>query len=269
MYTTNDHTFVVCAYKENPFLENTIQSLRNQSALGRILISTSTPNDHIRGIASRYDIPLVINPNPHLAGDDWNYGYNQADTPLVTLAHQDDWYDPSFLAKTLEAINRYPGEEVSIAFTDYYEIREGRRVERNALLFVKRAMNTPLKSRAFNGSVLLKKRILAFGDSICCPAVTFVKEHLGESIFDTKYVNSCDYKTLVDLACARGRFVYIPKRLVGHRIYAESATTLNLADNIRKKEDAEILEALWPRPIAHAINSIYALSEKSNELQEG
>ena len=97
MYTTNDHTFVVCAYKENPFLENTIQSLRNQSALGRILISTSTPNDHIRGIASRYDIPLVINPNPHLAGDDWNYGYNQADTPLVTLAHQDDWYEPKAL----------------------------------------------------------------------------------------------------------------------------------------------------------------------------
>lgn len=269
MYTARDHTFVVCAYKENPFLESTVQSLRNQSALGNILISTSTPNDHIRGIADRYGIPLVINPIPHLAGDDWNYGYNQAGTPLVTLAHQDDWYEPSFLAKTLEAINRYSGNDVSIAFTDYYEIREGKRVEGNALLFVKRAMSAPLRSKALNGSIFLKKRILAFGDSICCPAVTFVKERLGESIFDTKYVNSCDYKTLVDLACARGRFVYISKRLVGHRIYAESATTLNIAENIRKKEDAEILEILWPRPIARAINSIYALSEKSNELEKG
>lgn len=266
MFTADDHTFVVCAYKENPYLESTVQSLMEQSARGNIIISTSTPNAHIRQIAVSFDIPLIVNPEPHLAGDDWNYGYNHADTPLVTLAHQDDRYEPQYLSKILDALNRYESDNVSIAFTDYYELRDGKRVENNLLLRVKRLMNAPLKAKVFNGSVFLKKRILAFGDSICCPSVTFVKENLGQSIFDTTYKNSCDYKTLVDLASAQGRFVYVPERLVGHRIYAESATTLNLAENIRKKEDAEILEQLWPRPIARAINSIYALSEKSNDL---
>lgn len=266
MYVADDHTFVVCAYKENPFLESTIQSLMNQSVLGKIIISTSTPNAHIRQVAESHAIPLVVNPNPHLAGDDWNYGYNQANTPLVTLAHQDDLYEPGYLVSILSALNRYAKDEVSMVFTDYYELRDGERVESNALLRIKRAMNAPLRAKAFNGSIFLKRRILAFGDSICCPSVAFVKQNLGKSIFDVTYKNSCDYKTFVDLANRQGRFIYVPERLVGHRIYAESATTRNLAENIRKKEDAEILESLWPRHIARVINSIYALSEKSNDL---
>ena len=63
-----------------------------------------------------------------------------------------------------------------------------------------------------------------------------------------------------------GRFVYISKPLVGHRIYAESATSLNLGEDIRKGEDLEILSTLWPKPIAKLVNGVYALSEKSNAL---
>lgn len=266
MFNAKDHTFVVCAYKENPFLEDTVCALTKQSVLGDILISTSTPNDHIQSVADKFDVPVVVNPNPHLAGDDWNYGYDRAQTPLVTMAHQDDIYEPKYLETILEAANGYDPENLSILFTDYYEMREGKNVDKNVLLNIKRVMNAPLKSKKFNSSIFVKKRILAFGDSICCPAVTFNKGFLGNSIFDTTYKNSCDYKTLVDLACKPGNFVYIPEILVGHRIYAESATSLNLAENIRKKEDAEILETLWPRPIARLVNSVYALSEKSNEL---
>lgn len=266
MYTAKDHTFVVCAYKENPFLEQTIQSLIQQTVLGSIFLSTSTPNRHIQSIADAYNLPVVVNPHPHLAGDDWNYGYNQATTALVTLAHQDDLYEPIYLREILNTINQYPQDDVSIAFTDYYEIRNESRIASNALLNIKRVMNAPLRVPVLNNSIFIKKRILAFGDSICCPAVTFVKKNLGLNIFDTSYVNSCDYKTLVDLACRPGRFIYDSKQLVGHRIYGDSATSRNLANNIRKKEDAAILESLWPKPIARAINAVYATSEKSNKL---
>lgn len=50
MYTSEDHTFVVCAYKENPYLPETIQSLNEQTVTGRIVLSTSTPNDYLRYI---------------------------------------------------------------------------------------------------------------------------------------------------------------------------------------------------------------------------
>lgn len=266
LYTGKDHTFVVCAYKENPYIGSTIESLQSQSIPSRVILSTSTPSDYLSAVCEKYGIDMVVNPRPHLAGDDWNYGYDAAETPLVTMAHQDDRYDPLFLEKTLEAINRYERDEVLIAFTDYYEMRDGRDVADNAILRIKRVMNAPFKFRALNGSKFVKKRVLAFGDSICCPAVTLAKANLGSSPFDTTYKNSCDYKTWVDFARMSGRFVYVPERLLGHRIYAESATSLNLGENIRKGEDEEIMASLWPAPIAALVNRIYALSEKSNEL---
>lgn len=261
-----DHTFVVCAYKENPFLEQTIQSLLEQDERGSILISTSTPNDHIKGLSEKYDIPLTINPHPHLAGDDWNWGYGQAATPLVTLAHQDDIYEPSFLRDTLAAFNAHGPEATSLAFTDYYEIRDDELVRDNSLLKIKRVMNAPFRSPFLGASRFVKRRVLALGCSICCPSATFNKQLLGEGIFDTHYINSCDYQTWVDLASRSGRFVYVPEQLLGHRIYAESATTKNLSENIRSKEDEEILSTLWPKPIAKIVNSFYTLSENSNEL---
>lgn len=265
-FHSKDHTFVVCAYKENPFLEQTILSLKDQTVLGDIIISTSTPNDHIQRIAEKHDIPLTINPHPHLAGDDWNWGYNHAATPLVTMAHQDDIYEPSFLEATLRGFNEFEPQKTSLIFTDYYEIRGDDLVRDNSILKVKRFMNAPFKSKSLGKSRFVKRRVMGLGCSICCPSATFNKELLGSSIFNTTYINSCDYQTWVDLASRDGRFVYLPEQLLGHRIYAESATSKNLGENIRAKEDEEILATLWPRPVAKLINSFYTLSEKSNDL---
>ncbi len=91
-----------------------------------------------------------------------------------------------------------------------------------------------------------------------------VKENLGPSVFDETYKNSCDYKTWVDLAGEPGRFVYVPERLMGHRIYEESSTSKNLKDGTRQAEDLEILSSLWPAPVAKLIYKVYALGEKSN-----
>lgn len=264
MYTEKDHTFVICAYKENPYLEDTIKTLLNQTLKSKIILSTSTPNDYIKGICSRYDIPIVVNENPHLAGDDWNYGYNQAETKLVTIVHQDDLYSKYFLEESLKSLNK--AKNPILCFTDYSELKQGKKVDCNLLLVIKRVMNFPLKFKTMNQSKKIRKRLLGFGCAICCPSVTYVKEKLGDSIFDTTYKNSCDYKTWVDLAEKEGGFIYISKRLLLHRIYAESATTLNLSENIRKKEDLEILSTLWPRKIANVINNAYALSEKSNKI---
>ena len=202
MFTPQDHTFVVCAYKENPYIGDTIASLQAQTAATRVILSTSTP-------------------------------YDAAETPLVTMAHQDDYYDPTFVERMLAALNTYDASELLIGFTDYFEMRDGERVDNNTLLRIKRVMNAPLAHRCCNGSTFVKKRILSLGDPICCHAGTLVKQNLGASPFDTTYKNSCDYKTWVDFARMDGRFVYVPEALVGHRIYAESATSLNLGEDIR------------------------------------
>ncbi len=57
----NQHTYVICAYKESPFLEECIRSLKAQTVQSEIIMATSTPNDYIRSLADEYEIPLFVN----------------------------------------------------------------------------------------------------------------------------------------------------------------------------------------------------------------
>ena len=53
------HTFVICAYKESPYLEECVESLKNQEQQSNILMVTSTPNEYIEKISRKYGIESV------------------------------------------------------------------------------------------------------------------------------------------------------------------------------------------------------------------
>ena len=262
--TSNDHAFVICAYKENPHIEETINSLKNQTVKSNIYLSTSTPNEYLKKICKKYEIEMLINPHPKNAGTDWNYGYDHVPENFVTIAHQDDLYEPTFLEETLKFIKNE--SDFIICFTDYNELKLGKIEKSNLLLRIKRFMNWPLSKKCMQKNKFIRRRSLSIGCAICCPTVTFNKKKAGLSVFDTVYINSCDYKTWCDLAELDGKFIYINKPLLTHRIYSESATSKNLGNNIRQKEDLEIFSRYWPKPIAKFINKVYALSEKSNKI---
>ena len=46
-----EHTFVIPAYKDSPYLESCIQSLLNQTMKGEIVLTTSTPSLFIEEFA--------------------------------------------------------------------------------------------------------------------------------------------------------------------------------------------------------------------------
>ncbi|MEA4821273.1 MAG: glycosyltransferase [Erysipelotrichales bacterium] len=265
MYTAADHTFAIIAYKENKYLEETILSVLNQSVKTNILVSTSTPNIHIIDLCKKYNLRLVINENPRGAGNDWNNGYNASETPLVTIVHQDDIYDSNYAEKILNYANR--SQDLLILFTDYYEIREMSAISNLKILKIKRWMNLLLRYKFFWKSRLYRKFILSLGDSISCPTVTINKSKIGSNVFDETLRNSCDYLTWVNLAEKKGEFVYLPYALVGHRIYPESATSQNIADSSRSKEDLQIMMKLWPAWIAKIVHKQYVKAEKSNNLK--
>ena len=91
-YTEKDHTFAICAYKESQYLEECILSVKNQTVLGEIVMITSTPNQYIRQLAEKYNIPLYTRNGESNIADDWNFAYEHAKTELVTITHQDDIY---------------------------------------------------------------------------------------------------------------------------------------------------------------------------------
>ena len=126
MYTGEQHTFAICAYKESVFLEDAIKSVKHQSVRSNIIMVTSTPNVLIEELSKKYEIPLFINDGEAGIAGDWNFGYQKADTELVTICHQDDIYEKHYVEKILKKVNQ--SKKPLIAFCDYGELRNGEKV---------------------------------------------------------------------------------------------------------------------------------------------
>ncbi len=266
-YNVSDHTFVVCAYKESKYLAECIESLMNQTIRSRIIITTSTPNEHIRNIAQQYGIQdiYVRNEPPQIALD-WNFALASADTPLVTIAHQDDIYCEDYLEKILRVINKR--KKPLIAFTGYGELREGEKVCRNGLLNIKKIMLFPLRPAFAQNSIFIRRRILSFGSPIACPAVTYVMPNLMKNIFEAGYRSDADWQAWEKISRQKGAFAYLPGTGMYHRIHNESATTEIIADNDRSAEDLDMFRKFWPDWIAGIIEHFYKKGEKSNSLKK-
>ncbi|PWK22639.1 glycosyl transferase family 2 [Arcicella aurantiaca] len=257
------HTFVVLAYKESVYLEECILSLINQTEKSTIIISTATPNSFIDSIAQKYNLSLAIRKGVPTIANDWTFAYAQATTKYITLAHQDDIYLPNYTQNLLQKASKY---DTSIAFCNYYEIRNKQIVKTNLLLFIKRILLLSLGINYVGKSKINKWLCLAFGSPICCPSVMYNKEKLGEWQFDNHFKVNLDWNSWLRVAKMQGAFVYTNKALMYHRIHTQSATTANLDDNFRHKEDIEIFTSLWGKTIGNIISKFYANSYKSNEL---
>lgn len=263
-YSATDHTYVLCAYKTSEYLEECVKSLLAQTLKSNILIATSTPNTHIDAIAQKYNVPVYINEGEKGIGGDWNFAYSKAETPLVTIAHQDDIYESGYTEQMLEFLNK--AQEPIIYFSGYAELRDLEKIYDNTNLKIKKLMLSPLNVRAFWKSRFVRRRVLSLGNCICCPAVTYVADKVGEKPFTNDYLSNIDWQQWEMLSRKKGSFVYNKMPLMCHRIHEESTTTEIIGDSKRTLEDFDMFCKFWPKPIAKLISKIYSKSEKSNDV---
>lgn len=254
------HTFVVCAYQESPFLECCIQSLLAQTVESRILIATSTPNAFIRGLAEQYGIPVRVNPVCAGIGSDFDFAVQVANTPFVTVAHQDDTYMPQFT----ETVLRHLQKDTLISFTDYCEgDAAGSLITGNRNLLIKKILLFPLRFPILQSVKWIRRRILSMGNPICCPAVTFRRKAIPYPLFTCDMKSNIDWYAWEQLSKKDGGFVYIPQTLMMHRVHAEATTTKVIGAHAREAEDLEMLRHFWPEPIAEWIYRFYNKAEES------
>ena len=71
----NAHTFAICAYKDSPYLESCIKSLKKQTVYSSIILCTSTPSPYIQGMADKYGIPVFARDGQSDIQTDWNFAY--------------------------------------------------------------------------------------------------------------------------------------------------------------------------------------------------
>lgn len=265
MYTASSHTYIVCAYGESPYLAECIASLQAQTVASTIAVATSTPNSTITEAAQNAGVPVYESGKAPGIASDWDHALSRANTPLVTIAHQDDTYCPTYAERMLAGMNRVA--DPLIFFSNYGELRDGAKVDDSRLLNTKRTLLQPIvKCNGVSNNARIKRRILSLGNAICCPSVTFNMERVPQGLFSSSVLKSnLDWEAWDRLARMDGSFIYDQEILMHHRIHEGSETSALIRDNTRTAEDLAMLKKFWPGPIAALINRVYAMGQKSND----
>ncbi len=276
MIGEKEHTFVVCAYKESAYIEECILSLKNQGYTSKIIMSTATPSKYLEDICVKYDIPYHVRDGKPGIGVDWNYALSLAETDYVTIAHQDDIYEPDYIRKLLEAMKwqEENGGTVLIGFSDYSELVNGIKYFDRRNLKIKRLLLGGLKNSRHQSMEFYKRNALRLGNAICCPSVTYNKRLISrllkqtdrKDLFESHFRSNLDWETWEWLSKKKGAFVYVPETLMAHRIHEESETTATIQEKKRAKEDYQMFCKFWPKWIAKMLVKQYVKSEETNQV---
>jgi len=259
------HTFVICAYKASPYLEECMISVLNQEFKSNVILITSTPCDFIINLCEKYNIKYFINGGRGGITQDWNFAYKTAHSHIVTIAHQDDIYFKNYTSNLMKFFNH--AKSPLIFFSDYYEIRNNGIYKNSLLLFIKRIMLTPFRFITLRKSKRIRRMILSFGSPICCPSVAFVKPNLPLEIFNNHFRTNEDWEAWEKISNYEGEFLYCSKALMAHRIHEDSVTSSAIFESGRSDEDYEMFCKFWPECIAKGLTILYKKSESYNTIK--
>lgn len=261
---TNIHTFIIPAYKDSIFLEECIKSLKQQTIQSNIYIATSTPSEFINDIAKKHAIKVLINEHGGSMYKDWNFAYQSCKTKYLTLAHQDDVYLPDYTAKCLHFAEKNKNANTLIVFTDYNELITHTKKKISLVIMVKKLLLCGFLFKNNIKSKCIKKGILSFGNTISCPTVMFNVENIGSFSFSDQFRYNLDWEAWLRLANMNGKFIYINRKLMFHRIHSESQTTIQIQDNNRIIEEERIFTLIWNKTIARLLMKFYRYGSKLN-----
>ncbi|HFI0322910.1 TPA: glycosyltransferase [Streptococcus suis] len=254
---SHNHTFVICAYGDSRYLEECIQSLVNQTLKTDIILYTSTPSDYIEGLCEKYDIPVFSSVGGGI-GKDWNNALSFVQTQYATIVHQDDIYLSDYGKNVLSSVT----DDTLIAYSDYQEVKDGNIIPLTSNLKIKYLM---LRTMAmFPKWKFWRNRVLAFGNPISCPAVTYNLKNLNDFKFNEEMKVSLDWFAWYQIAQKKGSFTFVDESLIYHRIHEESETTNSIENNIRTKEDYEMYLLFWPKVVAKLLLKFYVISQDTN-----
>ncbi|WP_049960277.1 glycosyltransferase [Pseudobutyrivibrio sp. LB2011] len=256
-YTGADLTFVICAYKECPYLEESILSLLNQSEQANILISTSTPNDYINGLADKYGINVCVNPKGGQIAD-YNFAMSQGETPLIMLAHQDEILHKDFVKEVITQINK--SKDPIIVFTDYIEMHNDVVDDKqSSMIKIKKLLLLPAHCKWLMSTQFGKRLIQCLGNPITHPSVVCVRDKMPEEVFREEYKAAMDWDLWERLSKVKGSFVYVDKILLHHRMNDDNQTSVLLrTTNDRYENEYDIFSRFWPKWIARLLMKFYS-----------
>ena len=249
------HTFAICAYKESPYLEACIRSLKSQTMKSEIICTTSTPNEYLVNMMARYDIPLYIRDGKSDIQDDWNFALEKAEGEFVTIAHQDDMYGKHYVEELWKAYEEWP--DMTVFMTDAVIVKNGKLQYLGLNEIVKRCLRLPLRLKSKANQERIKKGVLKLGNPVMCPSCAYRKNYLPDPIFHSEFRFALDWDCMVDLAKWPGRFICVEKPLLFYRVHEDATTKGCIVDHRREKEERQMFEKFWGPKMADVLMRFY------------
>lgn len=258
-FNTN-HTFAVCAYQDSPYLEECLQSLLEQEVPTNIIICTSTPSEYIRNLGDWYDIPVYVREGESDIQADWNFAYDIAKTQYVTIAHQDDRYMPDYTRTLFEKTKKY--RDMSLFFCSYITLTGARPDPKARTARVKQLLCLPVSLTWAAGWKWVKRSCLCLGNSISCPMVTYNKNIVGQTVFQSQLKYALDWETFDRIAGKPGRFVYTREPHGYYRVHPGATSARFITERRQRKEaeDREMFRHFWPEWMVNLIMLFYKKS---------
>lgn len=256
-----DVTVVICAYKECPYLEESIKAIMAQTIRPNVLISTSTPNQYIQNLAEKYGIEIKVNSDGGQIKD-YNFAMHQCKTPLGMLAHQDDLLDERYVERCLKEING--AKKPIIAFTDYLEMHNDvKDLKPSTMIRIKQILLWPIRNKWLRGTIFGKRLCMLFGNPITHPSVMCVMKAMPKVCFREKYKAAMDWDLWERLSRQKGEFLYIKDVSLYHRMNDDNQTAKLLkSTNARYEEEYEIFCRFWPEFFAKFLTNFYSKAAK-------
>lgn len=260
-YKGKDITLVICAYGVCEYLEECIKSIYKQTIRPKVLISTSTPNEHIISLADKYNIKVCVNSDGGQIKD-YNFAMKQGDTPLIMLMHQDELLHPGFVRSVLREINLT--KDPIIAFTNYLEMHNDTIDKKpSTMVLIKRIMLIPMLIKPLARVGMFKRLVQLLGNPITHPTVVCVRKKMPKVCFREEFKASMDWDLWERLSKRKGSFAYVSKVRLYHRMNDENQTSkLFKGDNPRYDEEYNIFKRFWPDFIAKFIMKFYSKAAK-------
>lgn len=257
-----DHVFAVSAYKESPYLEECLESLKKQREESPVIVCTSTPCDFIFQAAANHGYRVFVREGQSSLKDDWNFAIDCAISELgaqfVTVAHQDDIYEPEYSLSLKKAFDLYP--DMLIFCTRVKTIDKDGLVADSRAENVKRLLRMGIRMRKIAHIKIIKRSALVFGNAICAPSITYNIKVTGVPVFKDSGEFVTDWKALLRLSDLKGRFVCLEKELLRYRVHEGAQTKKVINDNTRALEERSVYENLWPHPIALILENMMKLA---------
>ncbi|GAP74582.1 glycosyl transferase, family 2 [Pseudoalteromonas sp. SW0106-04] len=219
-------------------------------------------------------IRYLRNPDDHSMAGNWNFAFDSANTELVSLLHDDDFLDPTYVAEMLILAKKH--HLASAYFCDVDIVDSNSRVSNTFVDVVKTIIRPKYHEVTLSGDVGLSA--LLKGCFIYCPTIVFRKSKLPSSPFKSKWAMVTDLQFYADVLISGGSIIGSAKKLFSYRRHEGNQTVLLTATRRRFEEElcfyrslcAETAQLGWHKSLFHCryqpIIRLHILYQAAKEL---